>query len=112
MVRRAAGLLNAGAWCFPGGRLEEGETSEDAVRRELEEELGLLVVPLDCVGSVHVQGSEWLLDVWRVDEVGGTLRLLESEVDAAQWLTPGEIAALGAAGLPSNLLVLALLGHR
>jgi 8-oxo-dGTP pyrophosphatase MutT (NUDIX family) len=42
LTRRAAGLrAHAGQWALPGGRLDPGESAEEAARRELEEELGL-----------------------------------------------------------------------
>jgi 8-oxo-dGTP pyrophosphatase MutT (NUDIX family) len=42
LCRRAAGLnRHASQWALPGGRLDDGESSEDAARRELEEELGV-----------------------------------------------------------------------
>jgi 8-oxo-dGTP pyrophosphatase MutT (NUDIX family) len=39
-VQRGAGGDYEGHWCFPGGNANEGETSEDAARRELTEETG------------------------------------------------------------------------
>lgn len=41
--RRPASGDNAGRWEFPGGRVEAGETPEDALHRELSEELSLAI---------------------------------------------------------------------
>ena len=45
VAQRSAQMSNAGKWEFPGGKVEEGETDEAAIVRELREELGIVVHP-------------------------------------------------------------------
>jgi 8-oxo-dGTP pyrophosphatase MutT (NUDIX family) len=53
LTRRASRLRNhAGQWALPGGRVDEGESVEDAARRELAEELGVMVAPADVLGRL------------------------------------------------------------
>lgn len=53
LTRRAAGLrAHSGQWAIPGGRLDAGETPEQAALRELEEEVGLCLEPASVLGRL------------------------------------------------------------
>jgi len=50
IARRKQGKALAGYWEFPGGKIEFGENAEDALARELKEELGMIVLVQNFIG--------------------------------------------------------------
>jgi len=90
-----------GQWMVPGGGLEPGETLEEGVVREVEEETNLKVEVLRHVSTLDRivrEGDEVKIHVVYVDflvrPVSGELRP-GSDVGAARWFSRGEIKATG-----------------
>lgn len=109
LIRRAAGIVSSGLWCFPGGHIEAGETSRRAVCRELAEELGIQVRPLERIGAVRIAVPRYVLAVWRVGFAGTSFSICADEVAEIGWFTPTQVRSLKD-GMPSNERVLAMLG--
>ena len=106
VIRRAEGIAAPGAFCFPGGGIERGESEEAAVVRELQEELAVKIDPLRRLWrSVTPWGVElfwWLAELHPAAEPVAN----PAEVAGVYWHTPAEMAAL-AGLLESNRQFLA-----
>ncbi|HEU5418342.1 MAG TPA: NUDIX domain-containing protein [Streptosporangiaceae bacterium] len=91
----------AGLWSIPGGRIEPGETDEQAVVREVGEETALVVRCGALLGSVERPGLPpgTVIDIrdYAAVVTGGELAAGD-DAAAARWATAGEIAELEAAG--------------
>ncbi|RLL67577.1 (deoxy)nucleoside triphosphate pyrophosphohydrolase [Streptomyces sp. Z26] len=89
-ARRTEPPALAGRWELPGGKVEPGETERQALVRELREELGVAVEPLDRIDGEWPVGGGLLLRVWRARLLGGTPRPLQDH-DALRRLAPAEL---------------------
>ncbi len=77
-------------WDLPGGHIEAGESPEATARRELAEELGVIVTDLERVAvPVVVPGAESHVFVARTWH-GEPANLAPDEHDAIGWFTPVE----------------------
>ena len=97
MTQRAAGGALGLMWEFPGGKIERDETPEQAIVREVREELGVSATPLEPLHSVahdyaHGTRVEIVFVSCTLDSLTFTL---SDEVNAARWLPPAEIDLSG-----------------
>lgn len=80
-----------GGWEFPGGKIEEGETPEQALEREIREELDTIIEVGPYIDTIEYDYPTFHLsmDCFYCEVKEGNLELKEAE--AAKWLTKDTI---------------------
>ncbi len=84
MAQRPAGKEFAGLWEFPGGKVEIGETPENALIREVFEELNIIIKSSDLkpltFSSYNYQNFHLLMPLWECRSWQGNPKSMEKQV--------------------------------
>lgn len=93
-----------GQWEFPGGKIEVGETPQEAPVREIKEELETTIQVGDLIDTIEHDYPTFHLsmDCYWCDIVEGELKLLEAE--SARWLSKEELYDVK--WLPADILLI------
>ncbi|MGZ8216384.1 Nudix family hydrolase [Methylomagnum sp.] len=116
IAKRPGHVHQGGLWEFPGGKLEPGETVEQALCRELREELDIETLAATPLIGIHHHYPERRvrLEVWRVEKFEGQAKGMQDQ--PIRWVTPDELPAyefpaanrpiVAAARLPDHYAIL------
>ena len=94
LARRAPGQKHEGLWEFPGGKVEAGESPEDALRREIREELETEIRVGELIDTIEYDYPDFHLSMkcYACTILSGDLHLVEHE--AARWLTAEQLGSV------------------
>lgn len=110
LVAQRSGGVWDGYWEFPGGKIEEGETHEEALQREIFEELSLRISLGEhlCATTYEYPDFMLVMDTYLCTIVAGDLHL--SSHKAVCWISPDEMNSLE--WVPADVAVVEILLRR
>jgi len=112
LARRKAGKHMGRKWEFPGGKIQPGESPEECMRRELNEELGIDARIGELLGSARYTNGTLDLQIllYRAELVAGSFVLNEHE--AIAWVEAGQLESYDLVDSDRELVRRAVLQNR
>ncbi|QJB57997.1 (deoxy)nucleoside triphosphate pyrophosphohydrolase [Pseudodesulfovibrio sp. zrk46] len=102
-VERPEGAKMAGWWEFPGGKIEPGESRDDAIVRELQEELGVTPVEFEYWRDLKHEYDEFVVQLYFFHISNYTGRLTSLEDQRMEWVDPAKPPTLDY--LPADIVI-------
>ncbi len=89
-----------GKWAFTGGAVDAGESSLEGAMREVNEELGIEVLPENMEYLISFKREKGFVDVWllKSDINEDDLKLQKEEVDMVKWVSLDELEDIISSG--------------
>jgi|GEM_PF-331312 len=94
LIKRAKKGEAEDYWCPITGAIEPGETQAQAVRREAQEEMGILVEPIRKIWECPTDNHDYLLHWWFVRMKDQEITMNQDEVKEYQWVTADRMEGL------------------
>lgn len=107
LARRAANSKYPGHWEFPGGKVENGESLQQCLSRELNEELGIIAIigTHFCTIGYEYHDGHFKIEAFWTQWEGGTLSL--NEHDMVEWVSVDNIESYQL--LPADVFIAKML---
>jgi mutator protein MutT len=78
----------------PGGGVNEGETEQEAIKREFLEELNLQVVPVKLIVKLPADIPNVMLSFWQCEILEEKIKINKDEIKDAKWFSVEQIASM------------------
>jgi len=93
IARRAGDRIRGGLWELPGGKVDDGESPEGALVREIREELGIEIRVGRCAGAFLHDYQDLSIELlcYECTISRGTPKTNPADHDALKWVLPGEL---------------------
>ena len=92
VARRRPGLRHAGRWEFPGGKPEAGESPEEAIVREIHEELGITTRVSAYFGESTARSGHTEIRLLVFELIWEEGELVPVDHDRIDWVSPNNLA--------------------
>lgn len=92
ITKRPEGTHLEGMWEFPGGKMEESETLEECIVREIKEELGVVIKPVKLLLTVSHEYETKIVDLFIFECILVNGSPLPMEGQAMKWITPSDMS--------------------